>query len=258
MFEASLLSVFLLGLLGGAHCAGMCGPIVGAIALAPRQARVTIRLVPAETPAPPATRADWPRQFAYNCGRIASYVLAGALAGAAGSAAWLAEHVVPVRQFALALAALALLAMGLYLLGALRPLAVLEAVGRPLWRRLSPLAARVLDAPRAWHGWAAGFVWGMIPCGMVYAMLVAALASGGAAQGALLALAFGLGTLPNLLALGWAAGRASSWLARRPVRIAAGLLILAFAVFGLLRSTGIIGMPLAGTGAATSAFDAAG
>ncbi len=252
MLEASLLSVFLLGLLGGAHCAGMCGPIVGAIALAPRGLRVPIRVVAADPVPPDPPRSAWPRQIAYNAGRVTSYVTAGALAGAAGSAAWLAEHVAPVQQVALAVAACALVAMGLYLLGALRPLAALESAGRPLWRRLAPLAARALHAPRAWHGFGAGLVWGMIPCGMVYAMLVAALASGGAASGALLALAFGLGTLPNLLTLGWAAGRSSSWLHARWLRVTAGALILAFGLFGLIRATGIAGMPLPGSAASAA------
>ena len=254
MLEASLLSVFLVGLLGGAHCAGMCGPIVGAIALAPRTGRIPVRTVPAaDAPQTAARGADWPRQLAYNAGRVASYVAAAALAGAVGSAAWLAEHLAPIRQIALGVAGIALVVMGLYLLGALRPLAALEAAGRPLWRALAPLAARALRARSAAQAVLAGLVWGLIPCGMVYAMLVAALASGSAAHGALLGAAFGLGTLPNLLALGWAAGRSANWLGRRWVRVGAGTLILVFGVLGLVRSTGLAGMPMPGSAAAGAA-----
>ena len=253
MLEATLLSVFLLGLLGGAHCAGMCGPIVGAVVMAGRRnaepagkAR-TIEIVPA-APEPSAGRqpTDWPRLLAYNIGRVLSYVIAGALAGAVGSAAWFARHVAPVQQVALALAGVALIAMGLYLLGVLRPLGALESAGRPLWRRVAPLASRLLAGRNPWQAVGAGLVWGLIPCGMVYGMLVAALASGSAADGALLAAAFGAGTLPNLLAIGWAASRSTSWLRAGWLRRAAGALILIFGVLGLVRSTGLTGMPLPG------------
>ena len=70
---------------------------------------------------------------------------------------------------------------------------------------------------------------------MVYGVLVAALVSGSALQGAELALAFGLGTLPNLLALGWSAAAARRWLGHRALRVAAGVLVVAFGVAGLAR-----------------------
>ncbi len=254
MLEASLLSVFLLGLLGGAHCAGMCGPIVGAVVLAGRRAQgqaepaKPIRIVAAADTAAAGQATDWPRLLFYNFGRVLSYSAAGALAGAVGSAAWFANHVAPVQQLALALAGCALIAMGLYLLGVLRPLGALESAGRPLWRRVAPLAARVLRGRRPLQALGAGLVWGLIPCGMVYAVLVAALASGSAADGALLAAAFGAGTLPNLLAIGWAASRSTRWLRSGWLRHAAGALILVFGVLGVVRSTGLTGMPLPGRG----------
>lgn len=253
MLEASLLSVFLLGLLGGAHCAGMCGPIVGAVVMAggrapgPAGTARQIRIVAAAAAAG-RQPTDWPRLLAYNTGRIVSYVAAGTLAGAVGSAAWFADHVAPVQQVALALAGGALIAMGLYLLGVLRPLGALESAGRPLWRRLAPLAARVLHARHPVQALGAGLIWGLIPCGMVYAVLVAAMASGSAADGALLAAAFGAGTLPNLLAIGWAAARSTGWLRSGWLRRAAGGLILVFGVLGVVRSTGLTPMPLPGHG----------
>lgn len=253
MLEASLLSVFLLGLLGGAHCAAMCGPIVGAVVMANRRAGSNaapagkIRIVAASAAAGPQP-TDWPRLLAYNFGRVLSYIAAGALAGAVGSAAWFASHVAPVQRIALALAGGALIAMGLYLLGVLRPLGALESAGQPLWRRVAPLAARVLRGGRPLQSLGAGLVWGLIPCGMVYAMLVAALASGSAGDGALLAAAFGAGTLPNLLAIGWAASRSTRWLRSGWLRRAAGVLILAFGVLGVVRGSGLTGMPLPGHG----------
>lgn len=230
MTDVTLLSVFLVGLLGGLHCAGMCGGIVAVMgAGASRPAGRTIPIRPAH--AAPA----WPVLLGYNAGRIASYVAAGTLAGALGSSAALVRTVLPVQQVAFVAANLVLIAMGLYLTGVLRSVAVLEVAGRGLWRALQPLAARALaarDFPRAL---AAGLVWGWVPCGMVYGVLVAALVSGSAADGALLLLVFGLGTLPNLLALGFAAQRGAQLLASRGARLAAGVAIVLFGLAGLSR-----------------------
>ena len=244
MVEVTLLSVFLVGLLGGLHCAGMCGGIVsvmGAAAAARRSAGP--RVIPvAPAPGPAAggsARAiadrSVPILLGYNLGRITSYVVAGALAGALGSAAALARHVLPVQQVAFVAANLLLIGMGLYLTGVLRSVAVLEGAGRGLWRRLAPIASRALSADSFARAVGAGLVWGWVPCGMVYGVLVAALLSGSALQGALLMAAFGLGTLPNLLALGWSAAAARRWLSHRGFRVAAGLLVIAFGVAGLAR-----------------------
>jgi sulfite exporter TauE/SafE len=112
---------------------------------------------------------------------------------------------------------------------------VLEVAGQRLWGALRPLASRLLAADRLRTAFAAGLVWGWVPCGMVYGVLIAALVSGSAVQGASLMLAFGLGTLPNLLALGWSAHAARRWLEHRALRIAAGVLVIAFGVAGLAR-----------------------
>jgi uncharacterized protein len=81
----------------------------------------------------------------------------------------------------------------------------------------------------------AGAVWGWVPCGLVYGMLVPAIASGSALKGALVMAAFGLGTLPSLLAAGVAAARLLAWRRHPGVRRSAGALLLAMAVIGLAR-----------------------
>lgn len=237
MVEVTLLSVFLVGLLGGLHCAGMCGGIVSVMAAgarrrAPSGAAPAPRVIPI-LPARPATPLAI--LLGYNLGRILSYTVAGALAGALGSTAALARGVLPVQQVAFVLANLLLIGMGLYLTGALRSVAVLESAGQGLWRALRPLASRLLAADGFDRALLAGLVWGWVPCGMVYGVLIAALLGGSATQGALLMLAFGLGTLPNLLLLGWSAHAAQRWLRHRGVRIAAGALVIAFGIAGLLR-----------------------
>lgn len=226
MVEVTLLSVFLVGLFGGLHCAGMCGGIVSVMGAGNRP----VIPIASSRPAPPLAIL-----LGYNLGRITSYTFAGALAGALGSTAALARGVLPVQQVAFVLANLLLIGMGLYLTGALRSVAMLEAAGQGLWRALKPLAARLLAADSFGRAFTAGLVWGWVPCGMVYGVLIAALLGGSTLEGASLLLAFGLGTLPNLLALGWSAHAARRWLAQRRVRIAAGVLVIAFGVAGLAR-----------------------
>ncbi len=238
MADLSFLSVFLVGLFGGLHCASMCGGIVSVMSMAASRGSGATgqssrpRVIPI-IPVKPAT--PLPVLLGYNLGRISSYTFAGGLAGAIGSTAFLARGILPVQQVAFVAANLVLIGMGLYLTGALRSVAVLEIAGQGLWRALRPLASRMLAADRFGRAFAAGLVWGWVPCGMVYGVLVAALVSGSALSGAGLALAFGLGTLPNLLALGWSAHAAQRWLRHRGVRIAAGLMVIAFGLAGLAR-----------------------
>ena len=239
--NVSLLPVFLVGLVGSVHCAGMCGGIVGALSSAPQRAfPVPVRTV--TTLAAPAAL----QVAAYNAGRLASYAGAGALAGGlAGGAASLAG--LPALQAGAYVAAnLMLVTLGLYLMDAWRGLAVLEQGGRSLWRHISPLLRRIGPAATPGRMFAAGALWGWLPCGMVYSVLVTAMLSGSALDGAGVMLAFGLGTLPMLAAIGLAGLRVREQLGRRGVRLACGLLILAFGLLGLWRAAG--GAP-AGTAA---------
>jgi sulfite exporter TauE/SafE len=79
-------------------------------------------------------------------------------------------------------------------------------------------------------------VWGLVPCALVYSVLPIALFAGGAYQGALVMLAFGIGTLPNLLAAGWVVSRARAWLDTPIVRYAAASLLAGFAAVGIWRA----------------------
>ena len=236
MIGFSLLSAFLLGLFGGAHCASMCGGIV--TVLGARHRIIPIQPVDATTGVPIAAGAGTPARLqpvAYNLGRIASYSVAGAIAGAVGSTAWIGAHMLPVQQYAFAAANLVMILLGFALVAGASRLAVLERLGTGAWKHIAPLAARVLRAQGLRGALAAGLVWGWVPCGMVYGVLVAALVSGSALDGATLMLAFGLGTLPNLLALGWLVQRGAGWLDRPAARLVAGLVVIAFGIAGLLR-----------------------
>lgn len=217
---SGFLSVFLVGLLGGTHCVGMCGGIVGAFSF---NAGATAA----------GRRISF--QAAYNLGRIASYGVTGAVAGAAGSAGLLAEGLIPVQQGLYASANLMLIALGLYMAGLWRGVAHLERAGGLLWRRLQPWTARMLPIDSLPRAFAAGTVWGWLPCGLVYSVLFTALLSASPVTGALIMLAFGAGTLPNLMAMGWFAGSLKGFLQRPWVRYGAGAAIVAFGIAGLLR-----------------------
>lgn len=218
MITAGFLSLFLVGLLGGTHCVGMCGGIAGALALNTRGA---------------APRLAYP--LAYNLGRIASYVVLGALVGAIGAGGVVAGGVLPVQRALFVAANLMLIALGLYLAGWWQGVAVLERGGAALWRRIQPLAGRILPVTSLPGAFAAGAVWGWLPCGLVYSVLFTALMSGSAVTGALIMLAFGAGTLPNLVAMGWFAGRLRGFLQQPWVRVLAALTVIGFGVLGLLR-----------------------
>lgn len=239
MSGISLFPVFLVGLAGSVHCAGMCGGIVGALSLPRRPAPL---LQAAAFPMPvrgeaAAGGAALAYVGAYNAGRIASYTAAGALAGGlAGGAASLAS--LAALQAGLYWAAnLMLVALGLFLMGAWRGLAHIERLGQALWRQAAPLLRQANDAPAGGaRMFALGALWGWLPCGMVYSVLVTAMLSGSALGGAGVMLAFGLGTLPMLAALGLAGSRLRALMARRAVRTACGMAILGFGVLGLMRA----------------------
>jgi hypothetical protein len=218
MPELSFVSAFLAGLLGGVHCAGMCGGIVSAFALGL-----------------PGDRNLLAYQISCNVGRVATYVVLGALAGAAGAGTLLFERVLPVQKILFGASNLMLLGLGFYLAGLFARFAAVEEIGRGLWRRVQPLLAQVLPINSVGRALAAGALWGFLPCGMVYSAVVLALASASAGQGALTMAAFGAGTLPNLLAMGLLAGRLQPFLQDRRVRTLAGIVIAAFGVWGLLK-----------------------
>ena len=214
MPDSGYLALFLVGLLGGTHCVGMCGGIVGALSM--------------------GGTARWSMHLAYNGGRILSYAAAGAIAGALGAASMGLEGQVPARLILYFVANLMLVAMGLYLLGVTKALAFTERAGQSLWRRLQPLTRRFLPVRSVVQAFPLGVLWGWLPCGLVYSALATALSTGSAGRGALTMLAFGLGTLPNLLLAGIVLARLNEFVRRPIVRTLSGLLVLGFGLYGFL------------------------
>jgi sulfite exporter TauE/SafE len=215
------LSAFIVGLLGGVHCVGMCGGIVGALTFGlPEQKRGNFALM-------------LPFQLFYNLGRMGSYVAAGAVMGGLGV---LLAQVVPVyyaQRALLVLAGLFMVLLGLYLGGWWMLLNRVERMGSLLWQRLEPVGRRLLPVTTPVRALAVGAVWGWIPCGLVYSMLINAISTGGALPGALLMLAFALGTLPNLMLMGFLAGGAARLARSVMARRFAGGLVILFGIYTL-------------------------
>ncbi len=218
--EYSLLAAFGIGLFSSAHCIGMCGGIVGALSFGlPSQIRNNRwRLLP--------------YILLYNLGRIISYALAGALLAGVGSELL---HSVSPQYGHLVLqwfAALVMIAIGLYLAGWFPRLAVIESIGRPLWRRLEPIGQRLLPVRTPLQALLFGMVWGWLPCGLVYGALIFSLSAGSVVEGALFMALFGLGTLPAVATAGILTSRIAH-VARMPMaRRIAGISIIALGLLG--------------------------
>ena len=217
MIELSLMSAFLVGLLGGGHCVGMCGGIVGA---------VSMHL--------PQSKSKAPFLLSYNAGRILSYTFAGAIAGLVGASSFFLEHVLPIQHVLYGITSLMLIALGLYLAGIWHGVTYLEGAGKGIWKTLQPYSKGYIPLQNIKQAFFLGSLWGWLPCGLVYSVLIAAIATGSAINGGLLMLAFGLGTLPTLLTMGMAAARLKTVLQNIWVRRASGLLVLGFGLAGLL------------------------
>jgi sulfite exporter TauE/SafE len=215
MIELSLLTALLAGLLGGVHCVGMCGGIVAAFSFRADGTQPPFRL-----------------HLAYNLGRVSSYMIFGALAGALGASLKLADFL-PVQTLLYVLAQVVMILLGLYLAGFNRWVLVFERAGGALWRVVQPLFRKLLPVRSLPQALLAGMAWGWLPCGLVYSVLVSALAAGSAPSGAALMLAFGLGTLPNLLGMGLFARQIQPFMQQAWVRRAAGLTVAGFGVWGL-------------------------
>ncbi|GAB2490774.1 sulfite exporter TauE/SafE family protein [Arenimonas alkanexedens] len=200
-----LAAALLTGLLGGLHCAAMCGGIATGLA--------------ASLPKPGLGPA-----FALNAGRLLGYTLAGAIVGGVGGGLLtLARSDGLATSLRVAMGAVLLLA-ALRLLWPAR-LGFLVRGGQWFWQRLRPLQARVVPAAGPLRPWVLGLFWGWLPCGLSTTLLAAAWLEASALHGALLMLAFGLGTLATMLPITWSGARLGGLLQRRGWRVAGAAVI---------------------------------
>ncbi|HEU4622910.1 MAG TPA: sulfite exporter TauE/SafE family protein [Burkholderiaceae bacterium] len=239
----TLFSAWLVGLAGGVHCVGMCGGVIGAMSAAssspPARVLETVALVPSgraavllgvRTPSFATTQA------AYHTGRLASYSLVGLIAGGLGAFPWWVRDVRPAQYALYFLSSLVVVMLGLSLALRGRGMTWLERLGVRCWSRLQPLTRHVLPANTTPRAFGLGALWGFVPCGLVYSMLLTAFLSGSLTQGALVMLLFGLGTLPHLLAFAWCANQVRPHLKKPYVRLIAGVAVMMLGLVGITQA----------------------
>ncbi|MGH8492597.1 MAG: sulfite exporter TauE/SafE family protein [Moraxellaceae bacterium] len=210
-----LLTAFLTGLLGSTHCVGMCGGISAALSFSlPQESRQGLRL--------------FGYQLAYNSGRLLCYTLLGAVAGLLAASALAGWAHSPWPRLA---SGLFMIVLGLYLAGWWHGLQKIEGLGKGLWKCLGPLRQHLLPVDHPLKAIAAGSLWGLLPCGLVYTALTLAITRADATSSAMLMLSFGLGTLPTLLLTGTLAGRIRAWLQQQGIRRAAGIMVVLFGIW---------------------------
>jgi len=176
---------FATGLLGGfGHCVGMCGPIVGSLALAT---------------GPLGARRSMVGQLAYHGGRITTYAALGAAMGITGSFVNVAGRLAGVQQAVAVAAGVLMILVGLGAVGLSAALKRLEARASA---RVVTLVRGVLEGGGPGRLYPTGLALGILPCGLSWTLFLGAAGTGSPIEGLLLALAFGLGTVPALLLVG--------------------------------------------------------
>jgi uncharacterized protein len=221
-----LISAWLVGALGGLHCIAMCGGFVAATS-ARDAGRAPMPLLPAAT--------IIAREAAYHGGRVATYMVLGAAFGTAGALAMDAAALAPLQRVFYVAANLFLVLLGLRLITRSSPMPALQAAGARMFGAVLPTIKPLLHRPGMTGRIMLGLAWGLVPCALVYSVVPLALFAGGPLQGAAVMLAFGLGTLPNLLAIGMLARRGRGLLDATALRGVAAAILIAFGLLGLWR-----------------------
>jgi len=190
MNEPLIIMAFITGLLGSGHCIGMCGGLVAALSLSDTGKRGGILF-----------------HLFYNTGRIITYTSVGWLVGWLGSAFAYANTLAGVARILLIGSDIFVILLGLGSAGLFSRLKLnvmqLEFPG-PV-QKITMLVSQLKKLPPALASLPLGLIMGFLPCGFLYAMIIAAGQSAAPDKGAFIMLAFGLGTMPALFLFGSAA-----------------------------------------------------
>jgi len=220
----SFTAAFVAGAAGSLHCLAMCGGLAGALGMRAQRAG-----------GPPAHALM--HQVLSQLGRVSSYALAGALFGAFGSTLAAQFDLAAAALVVRILAGLCLIAIAARVLWGWRLFAPLERLGARGFAKLAPLL-RIQREPSFGGSLLLGALWGWLPCGLVYSMLLFAALSGGAAHGALVLALFGAGTLPAMLGGSLLGRQIGRWTAARGLHALAGIALFAFGLLTLLAPLG--------------------
>lgn len=210
----SYITAFLLGLFSTVHCIAMCGSVIGALTLSlPVEVRENQRKM-------------FPYVFNYNLGRLLSYAIAGAIVGLLSSPLAMFDGHILLRY----LSVFVMISMGLYLAGWFPKFARMERLGGPIWKLLQPIGQKLLPVKTHSQAFFLGMVWGWLPCGLVYAALVAAATAGDPVKASFVMLSFGAGTLPAVMGAGLFTGFLASLARMKHLRKIAGISIILMAL----------------------------
>jgi len=210
----SLVTAFLLGLMGASHCLVMCGGIAAA----------------ASSGSSGKTNPSF--LLLFNLGRIVSYSIAGLIVSLLGL--WLADSHQIAQQILRTIAGSLLILMGFYIARWWMLLTRLETAGQFIWRYLQPMTRKLIPIQTPSQALALGLLWGWLPCGLIYSTLAWVAANGQPALGALTMLCFGLGTLPGILAAGLFAGQLNRFIQHKHFRHLAGILLISYGTWTLM------------------------
>lgn len=206
MTAPDLLAGLLMGLAGSGHCLAMCGGLAASMGMNQSPARLLL----------------------YNMGRIFSYTIAGALIG--GAVFSIAQFNQDILIWLRAVAGLVMILLALYILRIHQSLLWLEKAGSYLWTFIQPLTKKLDRNGHGGHIFAAGMVWGWLPCGLVYSALTVSALSGHPGSSAIVMLMFGVGTLPSMYLAGLFSRQLNQFLSSGGFRWIAALLLV---IYGL-------------------------
>ncbi len=210
-------AAFLAGFLGSAHCLGMCAGISGLFAVNANVATLRHRL---------------PMAIAYNCGRVLTYVMLGIIVAGAGSLIIASRP--GIAKPVLLVTGVVIILIGLQVAFNWRLLRPIERMGGVLWQKISPIAKYFVPVTSLPRALGLGLLWGWLPCGLVYSVLLVAATSTTPTGGGATMFAFGIGTMPAMVMTGVGAAKLSAITRRRRTRLGLGLLIVALGVLTII------------------------
>ncbi len=211
------------GFLGSGHCIGMCGGIVAACSLSPN-----------------GRQGGLPFHLLYNLGRISTYSLIGLIVGAIGSVLAYREGFLAFSRWVLIGSDIFVILLGLGTAGLFSRLNVMKLEFPGPMQMMTGAVKRLNTLPPALSALPLGFIFGLLPCGFLYAMLITAAQTAAPVKGMLVMVAFGLGTAPSLILF----GRAAQWLGtntRLWMLRGAGLMVALMGAYNLWRHIQMMG-----------------
>lgn len=223
-FYSEMIAAFIMGLVGAGHCLAMCGGMASVFSLSFHHQDTKNSRVFSD---------KFYLLLFYNSGRIVSYSLLGALVAGFSAGLIQVSNFSQGFVFLRIIAAIMILLSAFYIARLWNGLSYIEKAGQIIWKQIAPFTSHFLPLKKVTTAFPLGFLWGWLPCGLVYTALTWASVSGSAQQGLLIMMAFGVGTLPVTLAIGSVANKLKKTLNNMIFRYFSSLLLLIYGIFSL-------------------------